>query len=83
MEKNHIGEQLFRAINYVLEQNGAMMKGGTIVDATILNAPSSTKNREKSRDPEMHQTKKLNVLFACTNLLMYAEAKQRSVPSIG
>ena len=50
IEKNHLGEQMFRAINYVLEQNGAMMKGGTIVDATILNAPSSTKNQEKSRD---------------------------------
>ena len=47
IEKNKIGEQLFRAINYVLEQGGAMMKGGTIVDATIINAPSSTKNREK------------------------------------
>jgi IS5 family transposase len=60
IEKNKIGEQLFKAINYVLEQGGAMMKGGTIVDATIINAPSSTKNREKSRDPEMHSTKKGN-----------------------
>ena len=60
LEKHHIGEQLFRAINYVLEQGGAMMKGGTIVDATIINAPSSTKNKEKTRDPEMHQTKKGN-----------------------
>ena len=39
---------------------GHMMKGGTIVDATIINAPSSTKNAEKARDPEMHQTKKGN-----------------------
>ena len=37
-----------------------MMKGGTIVDATIINAPSSTKNKESARDPEMHQTKKGN-----------------------
>jgi transposase, IS5 family len=37
-----------------------LMKGGTIVDATIINAPSSTKNADKSRDPEMHQTKKGN-----------------------
>ncbi len=59
LEKHHIGEQLFRAINYVLEQGGAMMKGGTIVDATIINAPSSTKNKEKTRDPEMYQTKKV------------------------
>ena len=60
LEKNHLGEQMFKAINYVLEQGGAMMKGGTIVDATIINAPSSTKNQEKARDPEMHQTKKGN-----------------------
>ena len=60
LEKNHLGEQMFKAINYVLEQGGAMMKGGTIVDATIINAPSSTKNEEKARDPEMHQTKKGN-----------------------
>ena len=60
LEENHLGEQMFKAINYVLEQGGAMMKGGTIVDATIINAPSSTKNAEKARDPEMHQTKKGN-----------------------
>lgn len=39
-------------------ETGHMMKGGTIVDATIINAPSSTKNAEKARDPEMHQTQK-------------------------
>ncbi len=60
LEENHLGEQMFKAINYVLEQGGAMMKGGTIVDATIINAPSSTKNAEKAGDPEMHQTKKGN-----------------------
>lgn len=60
MEESKIGEQLFRAINYVMEQSGYLMRGGTIVDATIINAPSSTKNAEKARDPEMHQTKKGN-----------------------
>ena len=60
MEESKLGEQLFRAINYVIEQSGYLMRGGTIVDATIINAPSSTKNAEKSRDPEMHQTKKGN-----------------------
>lgn len=58
MEESKIG--VFRAINYVIEQSGYMMRGGTIVDATIINAPSSTKNAEKARDPEMHQTKKGN-----------------------
>ena len=50
----------FDAINRVMVATGHMMKGGTIVDATIINAPSSTKNAEKKRDPEMHQTKKGN-----------------------
>jgi IS5 family transposase len=60
IEEHKIAEQLFRAINYVIEQSGYMMRGGTIVDATIINAPSSTKNADKKRDPEMHQTKKGN-----------------------
>jgi len=60
MEQSGIGEQLFRAINYVIEQSGYMMRGGTIVDATIINASPSTKNEEKARDPEMHQVKKGN-----------------------
>ena len=60
LEEHHLGEQMFRAINYVLGQAGCMMKGGTVVDATIINAPSSTKNAEGKRDPEMHSTKKGN-----------------------
>ena len=58
MEKNKLSEQLFKAINDALEKNGHIMHGGTIVDATIIEAPSSTKNASKARDPEMHQTKK-------------------------
>ena len=46
-----------------LEQHGRMMHGGTIVDATIIDAPSSTKNAEGKRDPEMHQTRKGNQWF--------------------
>lgn len=60
MEESNIGEQLFRAINYVIEKSGYMMRGGTIVDATIINASPSTKNKDKARDPEMHQVKKGN-----------------------
>lgn len=60
IEKNGLNKLFFDAINHVLEQTGHMMKGGTIVDATIINAPSSTKNAQKKRDPEMHQTKKGN-----------------------
>lgn len=60
LEKNGLNKLFFDAINRVMVKTGHMMKGGTIVDATIINAPSSTKNAEKSRDPEMHQTRKGN-----------------------
>jgi IS5 family transposase len=51
---------LFDEIGIMLCQRGLLMKEGTIVDATIIEAPPSTKNAEKSRDPEMHQTRKGN-----------------------
>jgi IS5 family transposase len=60
LAENGLSEKMFKAINQVIEDNGRMMQGGTIVDATIINAPSSTKNAEKKRDPEMHQVKKNN-----------------------
>ena len=60
LEAHGLNKLFFDAINHIMVQTGHMMKGGTIVDATIINAPSSTKNAEKARDPEMHQTKKGN-----------------------
>ena len=60
LEANGLNKLFFDAINRVMVKTGHMMKGGTIVDATIINAPSSTKNAEKARDSEMHQTKKGN-----------------------
>ncbi len=60
LEAHGLNKLFFEAINRLMDKNGLIMKGGTIVDATIINAPSSTKNAEKARDPEMHQTKKGN-----------------------
>jgi IS5 family transposase len=60
LEEHHIGEKIFESIKELLEKNGCMMRGGTIVDATIISAPSSTKNKSKERDPEMHSTQKGN-----------------------
>jgi IS5 family transposase len=57
---NNIGGKFFEAITRALEERGHIMRGGTIVEATIIEAPSSTKNRAKGRDPEMRQTKKGN-----------------------
>ena len=58
MEEHHLGEKIFDSINRFLETNGCMMRGGTIVDATILKAASSTKNESGERDPEMRSTQK-------------------------
>lgn len=60
LEQYKIGEQIFADVTNRLEQAGLIMHGGTIVDATIISAPSSTKNKESKRDEEMHQTKKGN-----------------------
>ncbi len=60
LEEKGISKLFFEAITRVMTATGHIMKGGTIVDATIINAPSSTKNAEGKRDPEMHQTKKGN-----------------------
>jgi transposase, IS5 family len=60
LETHNLGGRLFELIAEYLQDNGLKISTGTIVDATIISAPSSTKNREKQRDPEMHQTKKGN-----------------------
>ena len=60
LEKHGLGEALFEEINTHLASLGHRLKTGTIVDASIITAPSSTKNRTGERDPEMHQTKKGN-----------------------
>ena len=60
LEKNNLGQGLLEEINAHLESQGLRLREGTIVDATIIEAPSSTKNRAGERDPEMHQTKKGN-----------------------
>ena len=60
LEETDLNKLFFDAIIQVMLQTVHMMKGGTIVDATIPQAPSSTKNAEKARNPEMHQTKKGN-----------------------
>lgn len=60
LEQNGIGEKIFADINDRLDAAGLMMHGGTVVDATLIAAPSSTKNTENKRDPEMHQSRKGN-----------------------
>jgi IS5 family transposase len=60
LERHELSQALFAEVSAMLEERGLLMRQGTIVDATIIAAPSSTKNKQKARDPEMHQTKKGN-----------------------
>src|SRR6516165_1635253 len=60
LEEQQLGEKILGTVNLHLQARGVRITTGTIVDATILHAPTSTKNREQQRDPEMHQTKKGN-----------------------
>ena len=58
LEKHNLTRRIFDEINKHLASKGLMMREGTIVDATLIAAPPSTKNRDEKRDPEMHQSKK-------------------------
>lgn len=60
MEGHDLAKQFFETVNDMLRAKGLMLQSGTVVDATIIAAPSSTKNSTGKRDPEMHQTKKGN-----------------------
>jgi len=60
LEDHRLTEALFKEINRLLSEKRLLLKSGTLVDATIISAPSSTKNNDKARDPEMSQTRKGN-----------------------
>jgi IS5 family transposase len=60
LEQNEIAPQILERVNAHLTRKGLLLKRGTMVDATIIEAPTSTKNASGERDPEMHQTKKGN-----------------------
>jgi transposase, IS5 family len=60
LEEHELSQAMFAEVSAMLEERGLLMRQGTIVDATIIAAAPSTKNKSKTRDPEMHQTKKGN-----------------------
>ncbi len=60
LEKHKLAEQILATVNELLVQRGLLLKAGTAVDATLIAAPSSTKNKDKARDPEMHSSQKGN-----------------------
>lgn len=82
LEENNIGKVFFDAISGTLTKCGYMMRGGTIVDATLISAPISTKNENKERDPEMHQTKKGNEWYFGMKCHMGVDAGSGYVHSI-
>jgi IS5 family transposase len=63
LEKHELTRALFDEVATMLAERGLLMRQGTIVDATIIVAPPSTKNKEKARDPQMHQTRKGNQCY--------------------
>src|SRR5690606_20328408 len=63
LERNGLAAKMLTAVNADLSKRGLLLRQGTMVDATIIHAPSSTKNSSGKRDPEMHQTKKGNQWF--------------------
>jgi len=82
MEKYNLGDELFRIVNVYLEENGMKVSRGTIVDATIINAPSSTKNKDKQRDPEMHQTRKGNQWYFGMKAHIGVDSRSKMIHSV-
>jgi IS5 family transposase len=82
LEKHDLGGGMLRTVNEYLESRGIRITRGTIVDATIIHAPSSTKNRSGERDPEMHQTRKGKQWFFGLKAHIGVDSKQGIVHSL-
>ena len=82
LEKNDLTQAIFEEIGKHLKAKKLLMKEGTIVDATIINAPSSTKNAEGKRDPQMHQTRKGNQWYFGMKAHIGADAESGLVHSL-
>ncbi len=82
LEKHHLGEKLFQEVHRHLESLGVKVSKVTIVDATIINAPSSTKNKDKQRDPDMHQTRKGNQWYFGMKAHIGVDSKTKVIHAI-
>ena len=82
LEKHELGGAMLNTVNQYLESRGIRITTGTIVDATIIHAPSSTKNRSGERDPEMHQTRKGKQWFFGLKAHIGVDSKQGIVHSV-
>ena len=82
LERHDLGGEILMAVNRYLETKGIRISTGTIVDATIIAAPSSTKNSKKERDPEMHQTKKGNQWYFGAKAHIGVDSKETVVHTV-
>src|SRR5476651_2350679 len=82
LETHDLCKSLFTAINADLAARGLLLREGTLVDATLIAAPSSTKNEAKQRDPEMHQTRKGNQWYFGMKAHIGVDAKEGHVHSV-
>jgi len=82
LEAHELGAKIFEEVGRVLQALGLRLSKGTIVDATIIAAPSSTKNAEGKRDPEMHQTKKGNQWYFGMKVHVGVDAQSKVIHSV-
>lgn len=82
LEKHKLGKTLLRAVREHLHRNGIKISNGTIVDATIISAPSSTKNKDGKRDPEMHQVAKGNQWYFGMKAHIGVDSKTKLIHTI-
>ena len=82
LQEHALNEKMFAELNRRLGDRGLLMRAGTIADATLIAAPSSTKNQEKARDPEMHQTKKGNQWYFGMKAHIGADAESGIVHTV-
>ncbi len=82
LEQHELGKHLFEEVGRHLQSKGLKVSTGTIVDATIINAPSSTKNQGKARDPEMRQTRKGNQWYFGMKAHIGVDSKTKLIHSV-
>ena len=82
LERERLGKAIFAAVNQHLQASGLKVATGTIVDATLIAAPSSTKNQDRERDPEMKQTKKGNQWYFGMKTHIGTDSRTRLIHSV-
>ena len=82
LEEHGIGGEILQTVNLYLQSRGVKITTGTIVDATVIHAPSSTKNREQQRDPEMHQARKGKHWYFGTKAHVGVDSKTKMIHSV-